>query len=196
LYTKGRTGAVIGTDKGVALRIVSDSQPENDSPAPLVEASVGASKRVFSVSKTGHVSAARYESTHPDIAEQIKLSEAAEPGDVVEIDPNEPGSFRLTRTANSSAVAGVLAASPGLALGAPETGSTDSDHFLALVGRVPVKVSSENGAIQPGDLLVASSTAGHAMKAPADPRPGTVIGKALGKLLQDQGIIEMLVMLR
>ncbi len=74
------------------------------------------------------------------------------------------------------------------------TGNTGPQ--LALVGRVPVKVSAENGAIVPGALLVASSTAGHAMRAPTNPAPGTIIGKALGVLSEGTGVIEMLVMLR
>ncbi len=48
---------------------------------------------------------------------------------------------------------------------------------VALVGRVPVKVSTENGAIEVGDYLTASATKpGYAMKATT---PGVVIGKAL-----------------
>jgi hypothetical protein len=67
---------------------------------------------------------------------------------------------------------------------------------LALNGRVPVKATTENGAIRPGDLLVASSTAGRAMRAPVNPRAGTVIGKAMQPLDRGSGEIEMLVMLR
>ena len=54
----------------------------------------------------------------------------------------------------------------------------ESDHPLpvALNGRVPVKVTTENGAIEPGDFLTTSSTPGAAMKAT---KPGNVIGKAL-----------------
>jgi hypothetical protein len=40
-------------------------------------------------------------------------------------------------------------------------------------------VSGENGPIQRGDLLVTSSTSGHAMRAGAQPAAGTIIGKAL-----------------
>ena len=35
---------------------------------------------------------------------------------------------------------------------------------LALTGRVPVKITEENGPIEPGDLLTTSSSPGHAMK--------------------------------
>ncbi|HVT62862.1 MAG TPA: hypothetical protein VHD33_05170, partial [Legionellaceae bacterium] len=47
---------------------------------------------------------------------------------------------------------------------------------VALTGRVPVKVSTENGAIRKGDFLTSSSIPGVAMKAT---QPGQVIGKAM-----------------
>ena len=67
---------------------------------------------------------------------------------------------------------------------------------VALAGLVPVKAVVENGAIHPGDLLVSSSSPGRAMRAPPDPRPGTVIGKAMQRLENGEGQITMLVMLR
>jgi hypothetical protein len=198
LYAKGVTGAIIGTNNGVALRIVAESEAKATAApaAPLVEAIVGESHRVFSVSKSGEVSATSIQTSRPQVAEQVELSEPAEPGDVIEIDPEQPGAFRPTRTANSAAVAGVLVTSPGIALSGEETTSSEPDHYLALLGRVSVKVTSENGAIHPGDLLVASSTRGRAMKAPADPKPGTLIGKALGILREGERVMEILVMLR
>jgi hypothetical protein len=66
---------------------------------------------------------------------------------------------------------------------------------LAVVGVVPVKVSAENGAIQPGDLLTTSATPGHAMRADHFVG-GAIIGKALGTLEKGTGIIQMLVMLQ
>jgi hypothetical protein len=55
-----------------------------------------------------------------------------------------------------------------------------SSRLVALAGRVPVKVSLENGPIEVGDLLTsASSTPGVAMKATG---PGRVIGMALEPL--------------
>jgi hypothetical protein len=47
---------------------------------------------------------------------------------------------------------------------------------IALVGRVPVKVSLENGPIKQGDYLTVSSTPGVAMKAT---KAGYVLGKAM-----------------
>ena len=73
---------------------------------------------------------------------------------------------------------------------------TDTRPLLALAGKVPVKATTEGGAIRPGDLLVASSTPGHAMKAAASPAVGSVVGKALEPLDGGSGVIKMLVMLR
>jgi M6 family metalloprotease-like protein len=65
---------------------------------------------------------------------------------------------------------------------------------LALVGRVPVKATTENGAIRAGDLLVSSSKAGYAMRCNDAKRcEGAIIGKALEALEQDTGIIFILV---
>jgi hypothetical protein len=54
---------------------------------------------------------------------------------------------------------------------------SDNPMPIALNGRVPVKVTTENGAIAPGDYVTTSAThPGYAMKATA---AGTVIGQAL-----------------
>ena len=69
---------------------------------------------------------------------------------------------------------------------------------VVLSGIVPCKVTVENGSIKPGDLLVSSSTPGHAMKAGNNPPAGTVIGKAVTRLVEgrDVGEVEVLVMLK
>jgi len=66
---------------------------------------------------------------------------------------------------------------------------------LAVVGIVPCKVSAENGPIAVGDLLVTSNTPGHAMRA-ADPKVGTVVGKALEGHSGGTGVIEIMVTLQ
>ncbi|MBI5033287.1 MAG: hypothetical protein HZB51_22435 [Chloroflexi bacterium] len=137
-----------------------------------------------------------------DVAERIDVRQPLMPGDVVEIDPENSGQFRLSHGAYSTLVAGVVSTNPAITMNNNDLADNDTDvrtdnrPLLALVGQVPVKVSAENGAIQPGDLLVASSTPGHAMKAGANPPAGTIIGKALGTLEQGTGTLTMLVMLR
>jgi hypothetical protein len=93
-------------------------------------------------------------------------------------------------------VAGVYSTKPGIVGGQPMEGDATSAIPLTVVGVVPVKVTAENGAISPGDLLVTSSMPGHAMKAGPNPALGTVIGKALGKLETGTGVIKMLATLQ
>lgn len=67
--------------------------------------------------------------------------------------------------------------------------------LMALMGRVPVKASTENGPIRPGDLLVSASMPGHVMRCPHPQRClGALVGKALTPLEEGTGTIEMLVM--
>ncbi|GAG19486.1 unnamed protein product, partial [marine sediment metagenome] len=66
---------------------------------------------------------------------------------------------------------------------------------VALSGTVQCQVDAGYGAIEVGDLLTTSPTAGHAMRAD-DPQPGTTVGKALEPLEAGTGSIKVLVMLR
>jgi len=140
--------------------------------------------------------------TGADLAERIDVTESLEPGDVVEIDPDRPSHFRRSSRALSTAVAGVVSTSPAMTMNNNDLAGNDSGKrsdtrpLLALVGQIPVRVTAEGGPIAPGDLLVASSTPGHAMKAGATVPLGAVIGKALGRLEEGSGMVPMLVMLR
>jgi hypothetical protein len=175
-------------DPGVATRRFRIDQPGN----------VYADGRYY----CGQSSSCYNTGTGADVAERIDGIEALEPGDVVEIDPDTPNHFRLAYTPYSTFVAGVVSSQPGITLGndfdpeAPDENWNDDRPLLALVGRVPVKVSAENGPIAPGDLLVSSAMPGHAMKAGPNPPVGTVVGKALEGLDAEIGVIQMLVMLR
>lgn len=131
-----------------------------------------------------------------DVAELIPhVGRLPVPGDVVMIDVDNPMHYRVADEANSAAVAGVITTKPGVLMNAGVEDVGDAPA-LALVGRVPVKVTDEGGSIRVGDLLVSSSTPGHAMKAPNHPAPGTIVGKALQPHGSGSGTVEMLVMLR
>ena len=154
---------------------------------------------VFRVNGNGAVFAnGGYNTGGADVAEYVPATQALAPGDVVEIDGDVGGEFRLASSPSSTAVAGVISTLPGLTMNTSEAAgeAARGEPRLALTGRVPVKVSAENGAIRAGDLLVSSSTPGRAMRAPANPQPGTVIGKAMQRLDDTFGEVEMLVMLR
>jgi len=64
---------------------------------------------------------------------------------------------------------------------------------IALTGTIPCRVDAGYGEIRPGDLLTASPTPGHAMRAPEDAAPGSVIGKALAPLAAGSGTIRVMV---
>ena len=72
---------------------------------------------------------------------------------------------------------------------------TPDRALLALIGIVPIKVTDEGGPIEPGDLLVASSTSGYAMRwDPESGEPCNFIGKALEALTGKRGVIAVLLM--
>jgi len=160
-----------------------------------------------------------------DLAEMVAVSSGAmsvAPGDVMVIDPRNPRALTRSSAPRSTLVAGIYSTTPGF-LASPHdwdqvaierglaTKSADNDETsipsigdiasaigeipLAVVGIVPCRVSAENGAINPGDLLVTAATAGHAMR-DDNPKAGTILGKALGRLASGTGTIDVLVTLQ
>ena len=137
-----------------------------------------------------------------DYAESIDVQgdrTTYEPGDVIVIDPTAPGKFIKSEKAYSKLVAGVFSTKPGL-VGRRTTAARpdkEAEVPMAMMGIVPTKVSSENGAIEPGDLLVSASTPGYAMRGTDSARlTGAVIGKALAPLQSGSGVIEVLISLQ
>jgi hypothetical protein len=190
---------VHGAGSNEATGIVDISDLNTFASGNLIIGRAADASHRFRVDARGKVFAnGGYSTGGADVAEFVPASEAVEPGDVVEIDTLQGNTLRHSSRANSTAVAGVVSTRPGLTL----NGSMSEEEArkgmprLALSGRVPVKVTAENGVIHAGDLLVSSSRPGHAMRAPESPRAGTVIGKAMHSLDGDSGQIEMLVMLR
>ncbi len=131
---------------------------------------------------------------NPDIAEYVRVAdESIEAGELVSIaaEDSDAGdfydNFLVERAAsyNADMVLGVVSTDPGVLLHQPEIGANLDDvpdtsnlRPLALAGRVPVKVTEENGPIQKGDYLTISpSTPGRAAKAV---HSGMVFAKALG----------------
>jgi hypothetical protein len=156
----------------------------------------------FRVGNDGEVYAdGAFHSGGADFAELLPAATSLEPGDVLVIGPD--GRLARSSAAYQPTVVGVYSTQPGFLGGAEEDKTLSEIDLsqagkapLAILGVVPVKASAENGAIGPGDLLVASATPGHAMKAGPNPPVGTVVGKALAGLGSGTGTIEMLVMLQ
>jgi hypothetical protein len=146
----------------------------------------------FAVNSAGAVTAASFNGNSNDFADRLPSESGLEPGDVVAI--GSDGKLLRTTKANEADVAGVFSTQPAMIAGLEKEGAPQVP--LAVAGMIPVKVTTENGPIHPGDLLVSSSISGHAMRAPEMPAPGTVIGKAMQSLESGRGTVEMLVMLR
>jgi hypothetical protein len=128
-----------------------------------------------------------------DFAEMLPARLGLEAGDVLAVGPD--GQVARSSEAYQPTVVGVYSAQAGYLGGGQHLGEAGYAP-VALVGLVPVKASAENGAIQPGDLLVAADTPGRAMRAGDDPPVGTVVGKALEGLARGTGMVQMLVMLQ
>ena len=114
-----------------------------------------------------------------DLAENYISAQKLEPGDVIMPagDGNTQAIIKTTSGYQSQTI-GIISTDPGVTLNSDA--ATDSGHPyiypIALQGRVPVKISTENGNIQAGDMLTSSSIPGVAMKAT---HSGAIIGKAL-----------------
>jgi hypothetical protein len=149
----------------------------------------------FRVDNDGNVTAdGTYTSPAADFAEMLPATGGLEASDVLVIAPD--GNLTQSTQAYQSTVVGVYSTEPGFLGGAGFDADLTGKVPLALVGIVPVKASAENGDIQPGDMLVASDTPGHAMRAGANPPSGTIIGKAMARLDEGTGVIKMLVILQ
>lgn len=136
------------------------------------------------------------QSGNRDLAENFDTTEVLEAGDVVSLNPQGQGILRC-RTAFDPCVLGIVSDKPGVLLGVDPARRQPlaGEYPVALSGRVPCKVSTENGPIRKGDLLTAASLPGHAMRA-ADAPPGTTIGKALQDFDGDTGVVDVFVFLR
>lgn len=124
---------------------------------------------------------------YADLAEKYSADAVYEPGTVLEFG----GVHEVTvcNTVMSTRVAGVVSTDPAYLMNHQIAGDTVVD--LALTGRVPTRVV---GPVKKGDLMVSAGN-GRA-QAEADPRVGTVIGKALEDFGAGEGIIEVVVGVR
>jgi hypothetical protein len=120
------------------------------------------------------------------------------PGDLLVVDATAKRQLALSSQPYSTLVAGIYSTKPGVLATPHRMDEIAANEIpLAIVGIVPCKVSAENGPIQPGDLLVSSSTPGHAMKGTDRSRMlGAVVGKALEPLSEGKGVIQVLVTLQ
>ena len=112
-------------------------------------------------------------------------------GDTGSLEPCARGYDRRT----IGVVTGAGGSRPAVTFGARRAPGTGVP--IALVGTTCCLADADLGAIEAGDLMTTSETAGHAKKA-ADPsrRIGTIIGKALASLDSGRGLVPILIMLQ
>lgn len=150
-----------------------------------------------------------------DVAQNDDVS-TMEPGDLVAISGAGPAvlgeipviKVRRATSAQPGAIVGVVDQHFALA---PEGAAAEDMAMVSAVSAVigpgdyltvvtlgaykALKVDASYGAISPGDLLVASTNPGHAMRADS-PAAGTILGKALGEWTTGVGIIPVMVTLQ
>ncbi|HVZ24208.1 MAG TPA: immunoglobulin-like domain-containing protein, partial [Vicinamibacterales bacterium] len=164
----GSTGQAFGSGGGGAS--------EEDSGVTNVAGGAGAA---------GVVVTMNYTSSAGDLAEWYETEPDVSAGDVVAIGADSyqydsklglQSSSILQKASSGDEVVGVISTAPNEAIGSDALGKSTHPRPVALAGRVPVKVSAENGAVKAGDLLTVSSQPGIAMRST---KAGAVIGRAL-----------------
>jgi len=120
---------------------------------------------------------------YADLAENYAGDAVYAPGTVVDFGGNQE--VTVSTADMSSAVAGVVSTNPSYLMNAGQAG--DTVVAVALTGRVPTSVT---GTVAKGDLMVSAGNG--AARAEANPRVGTVIGKALADSEGD-AVIEVVV---
>lgn len=165
------------------------------------EASIAAGAPALKVFNNGTTSVKVLQVLGADLAEKFPTSDNdAEPGTVMEIDPEKDGQIRICRSAYSRLVAGVVSGAGNLTAGAilgNLPGNEDAPP-IALSGRVWVKCDTTEARIDRGDLLTTADAPGYAMKAVDDGRArGAILGKAMTPLAAGEtGLVLVLVNLQ
>jgi hypothetical protein len=121
---------------------------------------------------------------YADLAEKYTADQDYEPGTVVHFG----GDYEVSQCDQDmcSKVAGVVSTDPAYRMN--DTLTAEHVAMVALVGRVPCKIT---GTVRKGDMMVSAGN-GRA-RAEANPKLGTVIGKALENFDGLEGVIEVVV---
>lgn len=110
-----------------------------------------------------------------DLAEYYTSNIPLVAGTLVGLDPQTPAGVTIANQKTVKNLLGVVATAPGLILGE----QSENAYPIALAGRVPVKVTTENGLIKAGDRITVSSIPGYGMRTDT---AGRVVGVALEDL--------------
>lgn len=150
--------------------------------------------RIHDNSTAGGFETVAREAKYADVAERYHADAVYNPGTVVSFG----GEKEITESTSDAdkRVAGVLSTDPYAVMNSPHREPEMLNEFhppIALLGRVPTKVI---GTVAKGDIMVTSTTAGHARAwtEDTDPPAGTMIGKSVeDKTTDGAGVIEVVV---
>jgi hypothetical protein len=178
------SSGVIAVGAGNYITVAADSVAVDATTTATANKVVArdASGDIYGNLFSGTATSARY----ADLAERYEADAILEPGTVVCFGGNKE--ITACDHENDHAVAGVVSTDPAYMMNSA-AGNNDTHPYIALTGRVPVKVV---GPVAKGDLLVASGVKGHAM-ANNNAKAGTIIGKAIGPSDSGEGVIEALI---
>jgi hypothetical protein len=125
---------------------------------------------------------------YADLAERYETDGAFEPGTVMVFG----GDKEITACATDCdvSVAGAISTAPAYMMNS-EAGDDTTHPFVALRGRVPVKVI---GSVKKGDLLVTSNVPGHARSNGKQYIGGAVFAKAIADFDGEQGVVEAVIL--
>jgi hypothetical protein len=125
----------------------------------------------------------------PPNTSPLRVAGSVRAGDVVTITDAPDGQAVIASVPLDRGVIGIV--------GGARNGAWNGQAPIVVSGVVALcNVDATAGAIEIGDLLVASSTPGHAMRTKETPPAGTVIAKALEPLEGGTGTIRVLVLIR
>jgi hypothetical protein len=212
-YYDGQTGAWRLYNAGIRLTVENEgnvvigpySEPASPTLGAQLEFRGGAGSDFvraydgtnirFRITSVGNVTAdGTFTSPAADFAELLPAASNVSAGDVLVIAAD--GQLQRSSRPYQASVAGVHSTKPAF-LGGDRPEAEPGRVPLAVMGVVPVRATTENGAIRPGDLLTTSSLAGHAMRCDGVERCfGRTVGKALTALDTGTGMITVLVMLQ
>jgi len=147
---------------------------------------------IFRVRADGAVFAEAYIGTGADYAEYFYTNDTnLAPGEAVCVDVTMPNAVKRCARSGDNNIMGVVSSHPSI-VGNNADGRDKDPHYkiIAMMGQISGKVSTENGAIQIGDSLTGSASAGHLRKANAGE---STVGLAMQNFSADKGNIQILI---
>ncbi|NCA94360.1 MAG: hypothetical protein EOM84_04230, partial [Sphingobacteriia bacterium] len=177
----------------VSLEINSNETTATNNILMLRSDVASADDAVFRVQANGAVYAdGAYTGTGADYAEYFLTKDKdLVSGEVVCIDEENSNAVKRCARSGDTNVMGIVSSNPAV-IGNGADGREDDENYkvIAMIGQIPAKVNDEGGAINIGDSLTSSSTAGYLRRAEAGE---PTVGVALEKFVSGAGKLQVMI---